>query len=141
MEESRPSLDPPAPERDHCRGDEGVRGRPHVARQREIEIDAEHATTARERLAELGYEAVSIRVGDGREGWSDHAPYDKVYLTCAVRAFPPALVEQTRPGGLLLAPIGLADQRLVLATKRKDGTLDRLDCGPVQFVPMQGTSE
>ncbi|WP_345780899.1 protein-L-isoaspartate O-methyltransferase [Halalkaliarchaeum sp. AArc-CO] len=103
-----------------------------------VEIDAELADAARERLTELGYGAVSIRVGDGREGWPEHAPYDKAYLTCADRTFPDAVVEQVRTEGLLLAPIGLADQRLVLATKLQDGSLDRLDCGPVQFVTMQG---
>lgn len=50
---------------------------------------------------------MSIRVGDGREGWADHAPYETVYLTCVVRAFPPALVEQTRPGELRLASVGM----------------------------------
>ena len=103
-----------------------------------VEIDAELADGARERLTELEYGAVSIRVGDGREGWSEHAPYDKAYLTCADRTFPDAVVEQVRTEGFLLAPIGLADQRLVLATKLHDGSLDRLDCGPVQFVTMQG---
>ena len=103
-----------------------------------VEVDPEFVESARERLARLGYAGVSIRHGDGREGWAEHAPFDKVYLTCAVREFPGPLVEQTRTDGLLLTPLGLADQRLVLARKRDDGTLDRLDCGPVQFVPSKG---
>lgn len=86
-----------------------------------VEIDADFAEMARERLAQLGYAGVSIRVGDGRTGWLDLAPFDKVYLTCADRASPTPLIEQTRIGGLLLGPIGLADQRLVLATKRTPG--------------------
>lgn len=105
-----------------------------------VEYDADLAASARERLDRLGYGEVSIRVGDGREGWPEHAPYDKAYVTCATPEFPPAVVEQVRPGGLLLAPLGRAasDQRLVLAKKRDDGTLDRLDCGAVQFVSMRG---
>lgn len=103
-----------------------------------VEIDPELAADARERLDRLGYGDVSIRVGDGRKGWSDHAPYDRAYMTCADRDFPEAIVDQTRERGLLLAPIGLADQRLVLAKKLPDGSLDRLDCGPVQFAAMQG---
>lgn len=104
-----------------------------------IEIDPDLAETARERLSKLGYGAVSVLVGDGREGWPAHAPYEKVYLTCADRQFPDQIVDQTRVDGLILAPIGLADQRLVLAKRRDDERLEKLDCGPVQFVPMQGT--
>lgn len=103
-----------------------------------VEVDSDLVAAARRRLADLGYGAVSVRVGDGREGWPEHAPYDKTYLTCAVREFPPALVDGTEPGGLLVVPLGLGDQRLVLARKRDDGSLDRLDCGPVRFVPMRG---
>jgi len=103
-----------------------------------VEYDAALATPTRERLANLGYAEISIRVGDGREGWPDHAPYDAAYATCATREFPPAVVEQVRVGGLLLVPIGVVDTRLVLAKKRPSGDLDRLDCGPVRFVPMRG---
>lgn len=103
-----------------------------------VEIDAGLAETARDRLSDLEYGDVSVRVGDGREGWPEYAPYDKAYLTCADRQIPGQIVEQTCGGGLMLAPIGLADQRLVFAKKRDDGLLERLDCGPVQFVTMQG---
>jgi len=103
-----------------------------------VEYDPELARAARERLAELGYGTISIRVGDGREGWPEHAPYDAAYATCAARDFPPAVIEQVREGGLLLVPIGIVDTRLVLAKKLQSGDLDRLDCGPVQFVPMRG---
>jgi protein-L-isoaspartate O-methyltransferase len=48
------------------------------------------------------------------------------------------VVEQVRVGGLLLVPIGIVDTRLVLAKKRSSGDLNRLDCGPVRFVPMRG---
>lgn len=102
-----------------------------------VEYDPALAEDARARLDGLGYGDVSIHVGDGREGWPEHAPFDAIYLTCAVRALPPALVEQLRSGGLVLAPLGIAAQRLTLVRK-DDGELDRLDCGPVQFVPMQG---
>ena len=103
-----------------------------------IEYDPDLARAARERLADLSYGAVSIRVGDGREGWPEHAPYDAAYATCAAREFPPAVVDQVRVDGLLLVPIGIVDTRLVLAKKRPSGDLDRLDCGPAQFVPMRG---
>jgi protein-L-isoaspartate(D-aspartate) O-methyltransferase len=103
-----------------------------------VEYDQELAASARERLDSLGYGDVSIRVGDGREGWPEHAPYDAAYATCAARDFPPAVVDQVRLEGLLLFPIGIVETRLVLAKKTSSDALDRLDCGPVQFVPMRG---
>lgn len=100
------------------------------------------AASARERLADLGYGDVSVRAGDGREGWAERAPYDAAYLTCAARAFPEAVVEQVRPEGRLLAPLERGDrsgsQRLVFARRRADGALDRETHGRVRFVPMQG---
>jgi protein-L-isoaspartate(D-aspartate) O-methyltransferase len=96
------------------------------------------AAAARERLAELGYDGVSVRTGDGHRGWPEHAPYDRAYLTCAAPEFPDAVVEQVRPGGLLLAPLGEGTQTLVKARKREDGTLDRERHGGVRFVRMQG---
>jgi protein-L-isoaspartate(D-aspartate) O-methyltransferase len=95
------------------------------------------AESSRRRLTELGYEGVSIRSGDGTNGWADYAPYDACYLTCAPTGFPDAVIEQLRPGGQLLAPLGTGTQRLVLAEKRDDGTLDRERHGCVRFVPMQ----
>jgi protein-L-isoaspartate(D-aspartate) O-methyltransferase len=103
-----------------------------------VEFGPELAREARETLDRLGYDAVSIRQGDGREGWPEHAPYDAAYLTCAAPDLPEAVVEQVRPGGLLLAPIGRGRQTLVLARKREDGTLDREDHGAVRFVEMRG---
>ena len=103
-----------------------------------VEYSEELAERARETLADLGYGDVSVRVGDGREGWADHAPYDAVYFTCAATGFPDPVVDQTRPGGRLLAPIGTAFQTLVKATKREDGSLARSEHGGVQFVRMRG---
>jgi protein-L-isoaspartate(D-aspartate) O-methyltransferase len=96
------------------------------------------AERARETLARTGYGDVSVREGDGHEGWSEHAPYDAAYLTCAAPDFPDAVVEQVREGGRLVAPIGDGRQRLVVAEKTGDGTLDRRDEGAVRFVEMQG---
>ena len=94
------------------------------------------AGAARERLADLGYD-VAVRVGDGHEGWPDHAPYDAAYLTCATASLPDAVVEQLRTGGRLVAPVGTASQTLVWATKTGGG-LRRESHGAVRFVRMQG---
>jgi protein-L-isoaspartate(D-aspartate) O-methyltransferase len=102
-----------------------------------VEYHADLAEAARERLAGLDFENVSVRHGDGRDGWPEHAPYDRAYLTCAAEQFPQAVVEQVRPGGLLLGPIGTRPQTLVRARKRADGGLDREHHGGVRFVTMQ----
>ena len=102
-----------------------------------VEYSDELADEAESRLADLGYD-VAVRVGDGREGWPEHAPYDAAYLTCAAPAFPDAVVDQVRPGGRLLAPLGTAFQTLVFARKREDGSLETRKHGGVQFVRMRG---
>lgn len=102
-----------------------------------VEYHAELAETAGEHLDRLGYD-VSIRVGDGHEGWSEHAPYDAAYLTCAPTQMPQAVVEQVRPGGVVVGPIGTeGGQRLVRLRRRPDGEVTREDHGGVRFVPMQ----
>ena len=102
----------------------------------------ELAAAARERLERLGFEA-TVRAGDGREAFRDAAPFDAASLTCApTGGVPEAIVEQVRPGGVVVAPvgdgglIGRGNQRLVRLTVREDG-VDREDHGGVRFVPMR----
>jgi protein-L-isoaspartate(D-aspartate) O-methyltransferase len=102
-----------------------------------VEYHATLAEEARETLAATGYGGVSVRAGDGKQGWPDHAPYDRTYLTCAAPDFPAPVVEQTRDGGVLLAPIGDGQQRLIRAEKQAAGTLEKADHGGVRFVPLQ----
>ncbi|EMA49915.1 MULTISPECIES: protein-L-isoaspartate(D-aspartate) O-methyltransferase [Halococcus] len=101
-----------------------------------VEFHEPLGADARERLDRLGY-AVHVRVGDGHEGWPAGAPYDAAYLTCAAADFPERVVEQVKPGGQIVAPIGRGRQTLVRATKQADGGLDRERHGGVRFVPMQ----
>ncbi|MFQ3319795.1 MAG: protein-L-isoaspartate(D-aspartate) O-methyltransferase [Natronomonas sp.] len=101
-----------------------------------VEYVPELAEDTRERLADLGYD-IHVRVGDGHEGWPEHAPYDAAYLTCAAPELPEAVVDQLRVGGRIVAPLGTARQTLVKAVKTEDG-LDRESHGAVRFVPMQG---
>jgi protein-L-isoaspartate(D-aspartate) O-methyltransferase len=102
-----------------------------------VEYSDRLARRARATFADLGYGDVSVRVGDGRDGWPGHAPYDAAYLTCAASELPPAVVDQVRDGGRLLAPIGDGSQRLVYAEKRDD-ELHRENRGAVRFVTMRG---
>jgi protein-L-isoaspartate(D-aspartate) O-methyltransferase len=111
-----------------------VVGAPNV---HSVEYRATLAKRARERLTVTGYGDVSVRTGNGREGWREHAPYDRAYLTCAAPSVPDAVVEQVRPEGLVLAPIGDGQQVLVRATRRPDGSLKREHQGRVRFVPLQ----
>ena len=101
-----------------------------------VEFEPSLAASARERLARLGYD-VEIRVGDGHEGWPEHAPYDAAYLTCAPTELPTAVTEQVRPGGVVVGPVGEGSQTLVRVRRRADGSLDRETHGAVRFVPMR----
>jgi protein-L-isoaspartate(D-aspartate) O-methyltransferase len=101
-----------------------------------VEYHEELAEQARETFGRLGYD-IAVRVGDGHDGWPEHAPYDAAYLTCAAREMPEALVEQVRTGGSVLGPLGGARQQLVRLTVSEEGA-DRETFGGVRFVPMQG---
>ncbi len=95
------------------------------------------AEKARQRLRELGYHNVYIRVGDGYEGWPEHAPYDAIIVTCAAEEIPPPLVEQLADGGRLVIPVGESgwSQRLMFIRKR--GTeLEQREVAGVVFVPL-----
>ena len=102
-----------------------------------VEFHDELAERARETLARTGYGEVSVRAGDGRAGWPEHAPFDAAYLTCAASDFPRAVVEQVRAGGVLLGPLGDGRQVLVRALKGEDGSLERDRHGHVRFVPLK----
>jgi protein-L-isoaspartate(D-aspartate) O-methyltransferase len=100
-----------------------------------IEIVPELAAQATARLRSLGITNVNVRAGDGYRGWPEHAPYDRIVLTAAPLELPPALVEQLRDGGILVAPVGDDDQMLYRWTKRA-GEMLRESLGAVRFVPM-----
>ena len=103
-----------------------------------IEIVEPLGKSAAATLQQLGYKNVQVRIGDGYEGWPEHAPFDAVIVTCAPEKVPPALVEQTREGGRIIIPVGKpSDQKLYLLEK-KDGRLRQEAILPVRFVPMTG---
>lgn len=105
-----------------------------------IEIIEPLGVTARERLATLGHKNVEVRIGDGYYGWSEKAPFDCIVVTAAANHIPPPLIEQLKPGGRLVVPIGnpFQTQRLMLVTKGSKGPRDiRVqDIMPVSFVPL-----
>ena len=90
------------------------------------------------RLSELGYRNVEVRIGDGYAGWPDKAPFDGIVVTAAAPHVPPALIEQLKPGGRLVIPVGTDGwaQHLKVITKRADGGYDERNVLPVRFVPL-----
>ena len=100
-----------------------------------IEIIDELGNAAARKLAELGYDNVFVRIGDGYKGWPEHAPFDAIIVTAAPEAIPPALVEQLGEGGRMVLPVGTGIQELVLVEKQ-DGKIKQRDITSVRFVPM-----
>jgi protein-L-isoaspartate(D-aspartate) O-methyltransferase len=106
-----------------------------------IEILKPLADNARDRLNALGYKNVTIRCGDGYQGWAEHAPYDAILVTAAPDHVPQPLEEQLAVGGRLILPLGRYAQKLMLLEKRPDGKIHRETIIPVMFVPMTGEAE
>jgi protein-L-isoaspartate(D-aspartate) O-methyltransferase len=103
-----------------------------------IERIPELARAAQQRLGEMGYENVENRCSDGYLGWPEKAPFDGIVVTAAAPEIPPALLEQLKPGGRMVIPIGLpySHQVLILVTKDPHGKTDTHDILGVAFVPM-----
>jgi protein-L-isoaspartate(D-aspartate) O-methyltransferase len=101
-----------------------------------IEIVESLGKEAASTLERLGYKNIHGRIGDGYKGWPEHAPYDAIIVTAAPDHVPPALVEQLKPGGRLVIPVGKLAQELMIITKNADGSTTRRQIVPVQFVPL-----
>lgn len=103
-----------------------------------IEVVPELAATARRRLRRLGYSNVIARVGDGRAGWPERAPFDAIIVTAVATSAPLALIAQLKPGGRLVMPIGESKgaQWLFRLTKDAVGAIREEKVLPVSFVPL-----
>jgi protein-L-isoaspartate(D-aspartate) O-methyltransferase len=103
-----------------------------------IEIVPALADESRRRLAELGYGNVEVRAGDGYQGWPEAAPFDAILVTAAAPGIPPRLVEQLKPGGVLVMPLGGQSevQQLIRLDKQADGSTKSTTLIPVRFVPL-----
>ena len=102
-----------------------------------IEIVEPLASTARNRLLELGYQNIKVKAGDGYLGWPEAAPFDAIIITCAPDHIPEPLVEQLKEGGRMVLPVGAYAQELKRIVKRF-GKIETTDIIPVVFVPMTG---
>jgi protein-L-isoaspartate(D-aspartate) O-methyltransferase len=105
-----------------------------------IEIIEELAESAKGRLKELGYENVFVKAADGFFGWEEKGPFDAIIITCAAGFVPPPLIEQLKPDGKMILPLGspFGAQTLVLVTKNDKGEVRSESLLPVRFVPMVG---
>lgn len=110
-----------------------------------IERHARLSTTAVSRLTAMGYTNFAAMVGDGTLGWPQQAPFDAIIVTAAGPRVPPALVEQLKPGGVLVIPVGGEEtlvpggqQRLIRCLKQPDGSVIQEVLGLVSFVPLVG---
>jgi protein-L-isoaspartate(D-aspartate) O-methyltransferase len=103
-----------------------------------IEIIPALGKSAADRLRALGYANVEVRIGDGYAGWPEKAPFDAIVVTAAAPRVPQALVEQLKPGGRMVIPVGPSEaaQELLLISKRADGTTETRSVLPVRFVPL-----
>ncbi len=111
-----------------------------VSRVYTMEIIDDLGKKARQTLKRLKYDDVKVRIGDGYYGWEEHAPFDAIIVTAAGDHIPPPLVQQLKPGGRMVIPVGSSflTQQLMLVQKKKDGTIRTRSILPVRFVPLTG---
>lgn len=105
-----------------------------------IEIFPELGEKAKERFTRLQYDNVSSKIGDGYYGWEEFAPFDGIIVTCAADHIPPPLIQQLKPGGRMVIPVGgvFQIQILMLVTKDAEGNVTNRNMLPVRFVPLLG---
>ena len=103
-----------------------------------IEIIEALADEAKDRLAALGYDNVTTKLGDGYYGWEEHAPFDAIIVTAAASHVPPPLVRQLKPGGRMIIPVGgqFMVQQLLLIEKTDDDEVITRQIAAVRFVPL-----
>ena len=104
-----------------------------------IEIIPEHAQTAARVLQGMGVKNVEVRAGNGYLGWPEKAPFDGILVTAGATEIPQPLVEQLKPGGRMVIPVGnvASEQVLKVVEKRQSGQIEIRDIIPVRFVPLR----
>lgn len=109
-----------------------------VKRVYTMEIVQDLGERARDLLAGQGYDNVEVKIGDGFHGWPEHAPYDGIIVTAVAEEIPPPLLEQLKPEGRMVIPVGHRNhmQHLTLVEKSSKGEISRKEILPVAFVPL-----
>ncbi len=95
---------------------------------------------ATERLKRLGFDNIEVSIADGYYGWKEHAPFDIIIVTAAASHIPPPLIEQLKPGGKMIIPVGsrFMTQQLLLVDKNAEKEITVRQILPVRFVPLTG---
>ena len=106
-----------------------------------IEIIQSLGKKARRTLTRLKYNNVTVRIGDGFQGWPQHAPFDKIIVTCSPEEVPQPLVDQLREGGRMVVPVGERYQQILYLMRKNDGQLETESLRPTLFVPMTGQAD
>ena len=103
-----------------------------------IEVIPELAARARITLIELGYKKINFRIGNGRNGWFEYAPFPAILVTAVSENIPSTLVDQLDVGGRMVVPIGSngGEQNLMLVKKNRTGNVTEKNLLPVSFVPL-----
>ncbi|RWU12260.1 protein-L-isoaspartate(D-aspartate) O-methyltransferase [Pseudidiomarina gelatinasegens] len=100
-----------------------------------VERIAELQYQAKRRLKKLDLHNVSMRHGDGWQGWKSKGPFDGIIVTAAASAMPMALMEQLTDGGVMVIPVGTTKQRLIVVRRFGD-EFEQKELGEVKFVPL-----
>jgi|GEM_PF-15291 len=106
-----------------------------------IEIIEPLGKRAAQTLHRLGYENVHTKIGDGYQGWPEHAPFDKIIVTCSPEKIPQPLVRQLREGGVIVIPVGERYQQVLVRLRKHRGKLAKEKLRTTLFVPMTGRAE
>jgi protein-L-isoaspartate(D-aspartate) O-methyltransferase len=113
---------------------------PHVY---SIEIIEALGQRARRDLQKLGYTPIEVKIDDGYYGWEEHAPFDAIIVTAAAGHIPSPLMQQLKPGGIMVIPVGgpYQTQKLMKVTRDEKGKIKTQSLMPVRFVPMTGEAQ
>lgn len=103
-----------------------------------IEIDPQLGEKARRTLADLGYDNVHVKIGDGYRGWPSEAPFDAILVTAAPERLPQPLIDQLQVGGRMVVAVGSLVQDLTLVTKTGPDEIERRSVSLVNLSPMTG---
>ncbi len=114
---------------------------PLVKQVYSIEIVEPLGKKAAALLKKLGYKNITTKVGDGYQGWAEHAPFDKIIVTCSPEKVPQPLVDQLAEGGRIVVPVGERYSQTLYLFRKVDGKLESEALLPTLFVPMTGKAE
>ena len=106
-----------------------------------IEIVSALSKQAEKRMQDLGYTNVHCLDGDGFKGWPEHAPFDKIIVTCSPENIPQPLIDQLKEGGRMIIPVGERYQQSFHLLVKENGKLNDERLASTLFVPMTGESE